>query len=75
VPGDKRDGPPATEGPPRSGTATSTALILPETPDQRARRLARERLANQHRRLRHARLAEEAMSPVAYYCGPRRWAA
>jgi hypothetical protein len=66
VPGDKRSGPPATEGPPRSGTATSTA-ILPETEDQRAWRLTRHRLADEHRRLRHARLAHAAMPLLPVY--------
>ena len=36
---------------------------------------ARERLADQHRRSRHAQLAEQVMSLVEYYCGPRRRAA
>jgi hypothetical protein len=69
---DKRSGPatgPLREVPP----ASVTTRIVPDP--YGIRWSARERLANQHRRLRHARLAEEAMSLVAYYYGPRRWAA
>ena len=69
---DKRSGPatgPLREVPP----ASVTTRIVPDP--YGIRWAARERLASQHRRLRHARLAEEAMSLVAYYCGPRRWAA
>ena len=69
---DERSGPatgPLREVPP----ASVTTRIVPDP--YGIRWAARERLAAQHRLLRHARLAEQAMSLVAYYCGPRRRAA
>jgi hypothetical protein len=53
--------------------ASVTTRIVPDP--YGIRWAARERLADQHRRLRHARLAEEAMSLVAYYTRPWWWAA
>jgi hypothetical protein len=72
MPPRKRSGPatgPLREVPP----ASVTTRIVPDP--YGIRWAARERLADQHRRLRHARLAEQAMSLVAYYTRPWWWAA
>jgi hypothetical protein len=75
-PDKERDGSATTTKPPqRVPPASVTEEILPESSDQRARRQTRERLADEHRRLRHARLAEQAMSLVEYYTRPWWWAA
>jgi hypothetical protein len=73
VPGDeKRNGPSATKRPPQV-VPPGTEAIVPDP--YGIRWAARERLADQHRRRRHAQLAEQAMSLVEYYWGPRRRAA
>jgi hypothetical protein len=53
--------------------ASVTTRIVPDP--YGIRWVARARLADQHRRLRHARLAEQAMSLVEYYTRPWWWAA
>jgi hypothetical protein len=67
-----RDGPATTTKPPqRVPPASVTEEILPESSDRRARRQTRELLANEHRRVRHARLADQVMPLAAYYA--TRW--
>jgi hypothetical protein len=73
VPGnEKRNGPSATKRPPQM-VPPGTEEIVPDP--YGIRRAARERLADQARRRRHAQLAEQAMSLVEYYSRPWWWAA
>lgn len=74
MPQRKRSGPPATEGPPQV-VPPGTEAIVPDP--WGIRWAARERLADQHRRLRHARLADQLMPLSVYYATrwPRRRAA
>lgn len=71
-PDNKQDGPSATKRPPQV-VPPGTEAIVPDP--YRIRWAARERLADQHRRRRHAQLAEQAMSLVEYYTRPWWWAA
>jgi hypothetical protein len=73
-PPERERGPAATPGPARS--AADTLQITGSIPDPYGiRRAARERVGQVDRHRRVCAELEQLASLVAYYCGPRRWAA